>query len=49
MIATPTSTHQRIVERALDANKHVLVEKPITNSLPDQPSLSRLAEPRGRC
>jgi predicted dehydrogenase len=44
VIATPTSTHYRLVEQALEANKHVLVEKPITNSLADAISLSKLAE-----
>jgi predicted dehydrogenase len=30
VIATPSSTHAELVERALDAGKHVLVEKPFT-------------------
>jgi len=48
VIATPTSTHYRLVEQALEANKHVLVEKPITNSLAEAISLSKLAEARDR-
>jgi predicted dehydrogenase len=31
VVATPTSTHYAIVKAALEARKHVLVEKPITN------------------
>lgn len=30
IIATPSSTHAELVERALDSGKHVLVEKPFT-------------------
>jgi len=48
VIATPTSTHYRLVEQALEASKHVLVEKPITNSLADAITLSKLAEARDR-
>lgn len=44
VVATPTSTHKEIVERALGARKHVLVEKPITNSLPDAVALCELAD-----
>ena len=44
VIATPTSTHSGLVKRALEANKHVLVEKPITNSLQDAAELCELAE-----
>src|SRR4051812_5664212 len=32
VVVTPTSTHERIARRALEHGKHVLVEKPITNS-----------------
>jgi predicted dehydrogenase len=32
VIATPTTTHFRLVEAALQQGKHVLVEKPITDS-----------------
>ena len=44
VVATPTSTHSALVKRALEANKHVLVEKPITNSLVDAAMLCKLAE-----
>jgi predicted dehydrogenase len=44
VIATPTSTHYSLVERALNANKHVMVEKPITNSLSDARILCELAD-----
>jgi predicted dehydrogenase len=48
VIATPTSTHGGLVRRALEAKKHVLVEKPITNSLEDAVELCRLAEAADR-
>jgi predicted dehydrogenase len=48
VIATPTSTHSSLVRRALEAGKHVLVEKPITNSLTDAAELCLLAEKRAR-
>jgi predicted dehydrogenase len=48
VIATPTSTHSGLVQRALEAKKHVLVEKPITNSLADAAELCRLAEKHQR-
>ncbi|HEY4606715.1 MAG TPA: Gfo/Idh/MocA family oxidoreductase, partial [Acidimicrobiia bacterium] len=44
VVATPTSTHAAVVEQALQADKHVLVEKPITNSLSDAAGLCRLAD-----
>ena len=44
VVATPTSTHSAIVEQALEANKHVLVEKPITNALLDARRLCQLAD-----
>jgi predicted dehydrogenase len=48
VVATPTSTHASLVDQALRANKHVLVEKPITNSLEEAASLCRLAQSTGR-
>jgi len=48
VVATPTSTHSGLVKRALEAGKHVLVEKPITNSLQDAAALCRLAETQDR-
>jgi predicted dehydrogenase len=47
VVATPTSTHSGIVEKALHAGKHVLVEKPITNSLKDALHVCRLADAQG--
>lgn len=47
VIATPTSTHHSLAQMALAAGKHVLVEKPITNSLAAATSLCRLADERG--
>jgi predicted dehydrogenase len=47
VVATPTSTHHGLVEQALGAGKHVLVEKPITNSLSDAASLCRQADALG--
>ena len=48
VVATPTSTHAEIVASALEAGKHVLVEKPITYGLDDAIRLCRLAEDRDR-
>ena len=44
VVATPTSTHAAFAEKALLAGKHVLVEKPITNSLEDALRLCDIAE-----
>ncbi len=43
-ICTPVATHFEIAEAALRAGKHVLVEKPLTDSLRDAERLVRLAE-----
>jgi len=48
VIATPTASHSELVGAALQANKHVLVEKPITNSLEDALRLVDLANQRER-
>ena len=48
VIATPTSTHYALVKAALDAGKHVLVEKPITTRVDRRDELSALAERQGR-
>jgi predicted dehydrogenase len=47
-IATPTRTHYPLVREALLANKHVLVEKPLTDDLAAAIELEKLAEERGR-
>lgn len=43
-IVTPVSTHFRLAKEALDAGKHVLVEKPITGSVAEAQILIDLAE-----
>lgn len=47
VVATPTSTHAGLVEAALRAGKHVLVEKPLTNDLDSAVHLCDLAEQSG--
>ncbi len=48
VIATPISTHYDLARKALERGKHVLVEKPMTDTVRDAESLIRLAEDRGR-
>jgi len=43
-VVTPTSTHTVIVEKLLEAKKHVFVEKPMTYKSEDGEKLARLAE-----
>jgi predicted dehydrogenase len=43
-IATPAATHFDLVHRALEAGKHVLVEKPLTPSVPEGRELAELAQ-----
>jgi predicted dehydrogenase len=47
-IATPTPTHFSIAERLLTAGKHLLVEKPITETTGDARKLVELAHEAGR-
>jgi predicted dehydrogenase len=47
IIATPAPTHYEIARRALEAGKHVFVEKPLTESTPQAIALARLADERG--
>jgi len=47
VIATPTSTHYPLVKAALEARKHVLVEKPITTRAAEAEELTKLAEKMG--
>src|SRR3954447_21165569 len=47
VVVTPTSTHEHLARRALEHGKHVLVEKPITNSAAGAEVLCELAEARG--
>jgi predicted dehydrogenase len=44
VIATPVSTHFNFAKRALEAGKHVLVEKPFTASVAEAEELIELAE-----
>lgn len=44
IIATPAITHYRIVKDSLLKNKHVFVEKPITNNVKDGYELASLAK-----
>jgi predicted dehydrogenase len=48
VIATPTSTHAALVRRALEAGKHVLVEKPLATRHDDAVALAGLAARVGR-
>jgi predicted dehydrogenase len=43
VIATPTTTHFEIAKAALEAGKHVLVEKPLTHSVETSSELCELA------
>jgi predicted dehydrogenase len=45
-IATPAATHFPLAMEALDAGKHVLVEKPLTSSFSDGEKLVQAAEDR---
>ena len=47
VIATPDATHAEIAQRALEAGKHVLVEKPMTISAADGVRLVELAAEAG--
>jgi predicted dehydrogenase len=46
-IATPTASHFPLAMAALDAGKHVLVEKPLTSDLSDGKKLVEAAQDRG--
>ncbi len=46
-LATPVSTHFRLVADALRAGKHVLVEKPIATTVEEAEQLAGLARERG--
>jgi predicted dehydrogenase len=47
VVATPPKTHHAIVKRALEAGKHVLVEKPLATRLSDAQELAEIAESSG--
>lgn len=46
-LATPPQTHRELAERAIDAGKHVLVEKPLAESWSDAQSLCDRARRAG--
>lgn len=46
-IATPPATHYALVKRALEAGKHVLVEKPLAACVSEAEELVELAESQG--
>jgi UDP-N-acetylglucosamine 3-dehydrogenase len=46
-ICTPTVTHKDVATRALEAGKHVLVEKPMTNTAAEANELLLLAKKKG--
>jgi predicted dehydrogenase len=46
-VATPVSSHFPIARAALEAGKHVFVEKPLAGSSADAAELARLADERG--
>jgi predicted dehydrogenase len=46
VIATPAATHARLVGEALEAGKHVLVEKPLAMTVADGERIAALAERR---
>ncbi len=47
IVATPPRTHHAIVRAALEAGKHVLVEKPLATTAADARDLIEVAEERG--
>ncbi len=49
VIATPLTTHFALASEALEAGKHVLVEKPLTASVAEAETLGALADRRGVC
>ena len=47
LIATPASTHFSLVMKALQAGKHVLVEKPMATTVNEVAAIDKLAEQKG--
>jgi predicted dehydrogenase len=47
VIATPVSSHHPLAKKALENGKHVLLEKPMTSSLPEGMELLNIANKRG--
>jgi predicted dehydrogenase len=48
VIATPPPTHHALAKRALEAGKHVLVEKPLATTLDDAHELAEISQATGR-
>lgn len=46
-IVTPTFAHYETAKKALEADKHIFIEKPITNTYQEATALIRLAEEKG--
>lgn len=46
-VVTPTLTHHRLAAQALDAGRHVFIEKPITNTLDEARDLVERAAAKG--
>jgi predicted dehydrogenase len=46
-VATPAATHRAVAQAALEAGKHVLVEKPLALTSEDAQALTDLADERG--
>ncbi len=49
VVATPVSTHYALAKSALEAGKHVLIEKPMTATVAEAEDLVRIARERERC
>ena len=47
-IATPVSTHFKLAKKALEAGKHVWIEKPLTDNVQDGETLLELADKKNR-
>ncbi len=47
VIATPVATHFDLAMRALEAGKHILVEKPLARSVAEVDAIGRLAREKG--
>jgi predicted dehydrogenase len=47
IVATPAATHAPLARRALEAGKHVMVEKPLALNTADAVELAQLADERG--
>jgi predicted dehydrogenase len=48
VIATPSYTHHKLAKAALLANKHVLIEKPLTDTSEDTRDLIKTADEKGK-